>query len=213
MERIYLDNNATTIVDPKVKSAMDPFFCDMYGNPNSLHSFGTETHPAMKIALDRLYTGIGAHDEDDIIITGCATESNNTVIKGVYYDHIRNTAKNHVITTQVEHPCVMNAFRFLESLGVDVTYLPMNKDGIITADDLRPHIRTGETAFVSVMWANNETGLIFPIREISELCREKGVLFHTDATQSIGKMKVNLTETPVDFLSFSAHKFHGPKGI
>jgi len=213
MERIYLDNNATTIVDPKVKSAMDPFFCDMYGNPNSLHIFGTETHQPMKIAYDRIYAGIGAHDEDDVIITGCATESNNTVIKGVYFDLLRNGPKNHVITTQVEHPCVMNAFRFIESLGVDVTFLPMNKNGIVTAEDIRPHIRPGKTALVSVMWANNETGLIFPMKEIADLCREHDVLFHTDATQAIGKIPVDVSKIPVDFLTFSAHKFHGPKGI
>jgi cysteine desulfurase len=213
MDRIYLDNNATTIVDPKVKASMDPFFCDMYGNPNSLHTFGMETHPAMKIALDRLYAGIGADDEDDIIITGCATESVNAVIKGVYFDHIRGGAKNHIITTQVEHPCATNALRFLETLGVEVTWLPMNSGGIITAEDVRAQLRPGKTALVSVMWANNETGLIFPVREIAELCRAHGVLFHTDATQAVGKLRVDMREVPSDFLSFSAHKFHGPKGI
>ncbi|MGL4368384.1 MAG: NifS family cysteine desulfurase [Spirochaetota bacterium] len=213
MERIYLDNNATTIVDPKVKAAMDPFFCDMYGNPNSLHTFGTDTHPAMKIALDRLYRGINARDEDDIILTSCATESNNTVIKSVYYDVIRKSEMNHVITTQVEHPAVSNSFAFLESLGVEVTYIPMNANGIIDADTLKKHIRPGKTAFVSVMWANNETGLIFPVKELAELCRSHGILFHTDAVQAVGKIRVDVQDVPVDFLSFSAHKFHGPKGV
>jgi cysteine desulfurase len=213
MDRIYLDNNATTITDPKVKAAMEPFFCDMYGNPNSLHSFGTETHPAMKIALDRIYTGIGAHDDDDIIITSGATEGNNAVIKGVYFDHIANGQKTHIITTQVEHPTVSAACKFLESYGVDVTYLPMNKYGIISADDVKKAIKPGKTALVSVMWANNETGLIFPVKEIGELCRSQGILFHTDATQVIGKMKVNMQDVHADFMTFSAHKFHGPKGI
>jgi cysteine desulfurase len=213
MDRIYLDNNATTIVDPKVKSAMDPFYCDMYGNPNSLHSFGTETHPAMKIAFNRLYAGLGAHDEDDIIITSCATEGNNAVIKGVFFDLLRKGVKPHMITTQVEHPTVTNSFKFVESLGAEVTYLPMNRNGIVTADDIKKNIRPGKTALVSVMWANNETGLIFPIQQISQVCRDAGVLFHSDATQAIGKMIVNLSQTPVDFLTFSAHKFHGPKGI
>jgi cysteine desulfurase len=213
MERIYLDNNATTIVDPKVKAAMDPFFCDMYGNPNSLHSFGTETHPAMKVAIDRLYAGINAHDDDDIIINSGASEGNNTVIKGIYFDLIHNGSKNHVITTQVEHPNITNACRFLESLGVEVTYLPMNRDGIITAADVAAHIRPDKTALVSVMWANNETGLIFPIKEIAQTCRDKGVLFHTDATQAVGKIPIDLQDVKIDFMTFSAHKFHGPKGI
>jgi cysteine desulfurase len=213
MERIYLDNNATTIVDPKVKAAMDPFYCDLYGNPNSLHSFGTETHPAMKIAFDRLYAGLGAHDDDDIIITSCATEGNNAVIKGIFFSLMKKGQSIHMITTQVEHPTVTNSFKFVESLGAEVTYLPMNSDGIVTAEDIKQHIKPGKTALVSVMWANNETGLIFPLKEIGQACRNAGVFFHTDATQAVGKLKIDLTEIPVDFLTFSAHKFHGPKGI
>jgi cysteine desulfurase len=121
MNNVYLDNNATTIVDPRVKDAMEPFFCQMYGNHNSLHSFGTETHPYMRIALDRLYAGINARDDDDLIITSCATEGNNTVLKGVYYDLIHTGRKRRIITTQVEHPCLRNSCAFLESLGVTVT--------------------------------------------------------------------------------------------
>ena len=213
MERIYLDNNATTIVDPKVKAAMDPFFCEYYGNANSLHSFGTETHSEMKLALDRLYAGINAGDEDDIIITSCATESNNTVIKSVYFDTIRGGEKNHIVTTQVEHPCVSSALRFLESLGVEVTWLPMNADGIITTEDLAHAVRPGKTALVSIMWANNETGLIFPVKELSEITHNAGALFHTDAVQAIGKVPVDVRKSDIDFLAFSAHKFHGPKGV
>jgi cysteine desulfurase len=213
MDRVYLDNNATTIVDPKVKAAMDPFSCDMYGNPNSLHSFGTEVHGAMRIAMDRLYSGIGADDNDDILLTSCATEGNNSVIKGVYFDVAFRGQKNHMITTQVEHPTVTESFRFLESLGVEVTYLPMNADGLITADDVKKAIRPGKTSLVSVMWANNETGLIFPVKEIGEICRKEGVLFHTDATQAIGKVPVDMQDVYADFLTFSAHKFHGPKGV
>ncbi len=213
MDRIYLDNNATTIVDPRVKEAMEPFHSQLYGNPNSLHSFGTEVHPYMRLALDRLYAGIHARDEDDILVTGCATESNNMVLKGVYYEHIHGGKKNEIVTTQVEHPCVANTCRFLESLGVKVIYLPVNADGIVDADTLRAHIHPDRTALVSIMWANNETGLIFPIRELAGLCREQGILFHTDAVQAIGKLPVDVREAPVDFLSFSAHKFHGPKGV
>ncbi|MCU0236116.1 MAG: NifS family cysteine desulfurase [Acidobacteria bacterium] len=213
MERIYLDNNATTIVDPRVKEAMDPFFCRQYGNPNSLHGFGTEVHPAMRLAMDRLYAGIGAADDDDIVINSCACEGNNHVLLGVYFDLIRQGPRNEIVTTQVEHPCVRNACAFLESLGAKVTYMPVNGDGIVDAGTLRRHIHPDRTALVSVMWANNETGLVFPVRELAEVCRENGVLMHSDAVQAIGKVPVDVASVPVDFLTFSAHKFHGPKGI
>ncbi len=211
--KIYLDNNATTIVDPHVRDAMLPFFSEMYGNPNSLHVFGTEVHPYMKIAFDHLYTGINADDGDDIIVNSCATEGNNTVIKGVYYSHILKGSKKEIITTEVEHPCVISSCKFLEELGVKVTYLPVNVDGIVDVDTLREHLDPDETALVSIMWANNETGLINPVKELAEFCREKNVLFHTDAVQAIGKVKVDVQDVPVDLLTFSAHKFHGPKGV
>jgi len=213
MDRIYLDSNATTIVDPRVREAMEPFFCQQYGNPNSLHGFGTEVHPAMRLAMDRLYSGIGAGDEDDIVINSCASEGNNHVLKGVYYDLIRSGPKKEIVTTQVEHPCVRNSCAFLESLGVKVIYMPVNADGIVDGETLRRHIHPDRTALVSVMWANNETGLIFPVRELAEICRENGVLFHTDAVQAIGKVPVDVGSVPVDLLTFSAHKFHGPKGV
>lgn len=212
MERIYLDNNATTVVDPRVREAMDPFFCQSYGNPNSLHDFGTEVHEAMRIAMDRLYAGIGARDEDDILINSCATEGANHVLKGIWFDLIRTGKKDHVITTQVEHPCVKETCQFLESLGTRVTYLPVNADGIVTPDILAAAL-TDRTALVSIMWANNETGLVFPIADLAALCRERGVLFHTDAVQAIGKVPVDVKMAGVDFLTFSAHKFHGPKGV
>lgn len=213
MNRIYLDNNATTIVDPRVKEAMEPFFCQQYGNPNSLHSFGTEPHPAMRLAMDRIYSGIGAGDEDDIIINSCACEGNNHVLKGIYFDIIRKGPKSEILTSQVEHPCIRNTCIFLEGLGAKVTYMPVNADGIIDAETLRRHIHPDRTALVSVMWANNETGLVFPVQDLAEVCRENGVLFHTDAVQAIGKIAVNVGRVPVDFLTFSAHKFHGPKGV
>jgi len=213
MDRIYLDNNATTIVDPRVKEAMEPFFCQQYGNPNSLHGFGTEVHPAMRLAMDRLYAGIGAGNADDIIVTSCACEGNNHVLKGVYFDLVRSGPKSEILTTQVEHPCVRNTCAFLESLGAKVIYMPVNADGVVDGETLRRFIHPDRTALVSVMWANNETGLIFPVRELGEICRENGVLFHSDAVQAIGKIPVDVNRVPVDFLTFSAHKFHGPKGV
>ena len=208
----YLDNNATTMIDPKVLELMQPYLTQKYGNPSSLHKFGTETHPAISEAIDKLYAGIGARDEDDVIVTSCSTESNNWVIKGVYFDEILGKGKNHIITTEVEHPAVRSTCAFLESLGVEVTYLPVNEDIRVTAQQVREAI-TDKSALVSVMWANNETGVIFPIEEIGQVCKEKGVLFHTDAVQAIGKIPVDVIKTNVDFLSFSAHKFHGPKGV
>jgi cysteine desulfurase len=213
MQRIYLDNNATTIVDPLVAEAMTPFLIRMYGNPNSLHEFGIEVRPYLGLALDRMYAGINAGEDDDIVVNSCATEGNNTVLKGVYHGEILGKGKRRIITTQVEHPSVMHTCEFLENLGVEVVYLPVNREGVVDAPTLVERLEPGNTALVSIMWANNETGLINPVKELAEACRERGVLFHTDAVQAIGKVKVDVQEVPADFLTFSAHKFHGPKGV
>ena len=209
---VYLDNNATTMVDPEVYKAMEPFFCEKYGNPNSLHNFGAGNHPKMVEALNYLYEGINARDEDDIILTANATESNNCVLKGIWIDLILNGTKNHIITTEVEHPSVTAVCKFLEQEGVKVTYLSVNDQGSIDAASVEDAI-TEDTALVSVMWCNNETGKIFPVEEIGKICKSRGVLFHCDATQAIGKIPVDVQKVCVDFISFSAHKFHGPKGI
>jgi len=210
--RVYLDNNATTIVDPHVFSEMEPYFVQKYGNPNSLHSFASETHPALKAAMQKIYAGINAPKEDSVVVTSCATESNNWVLKSIYFEYILTGRKNHIIISEVEHPSVMATAKFIESQGCRVTYLPINKDGLIEAQSVRDNI-TDKTALVSVMMANNETGAIFPVQEIGEICKEHNVLFHTDAVQAVGKIPVNVQSFNVDYLTFSAHKFHGPKGV
>ncbi len=211
--RVYLDNNATTKLDPLVLKKMEPFLKEYYGNPNSLHTYGMEVRPYLNQAMGELYDSLNAPDEDDILITGCATESNNTVLKGLFFKEIlKNPEKNHIVTTSVEHPAIHDTLLFLENYGVEVTYLPVNHDGVVEASQVKEAI-TDKTLLVSMMWANNETGMIFPVEEVSAICREAGVLFHTDAVQAIGKVPVDLTKVPVDYLTFSAHKFHGPKGV
>lgn len=210
--KVYLDNNATTQLAPEAYELMKPFLKEYYGNPNSLHQWGSSTHPALKEAMDKLYAGLGASDLDDIIITSCATESINWVLKGVYFDRILNSDRNEVIISSVEHPAVAASAMFLKSLGVKIIELGVNHEGVSSVKDLKEAI-SDKTALVSIMWANNETGMIFPIEEMTQVAHEHGALFHTDATQAVGKIKVNLTKTGVDFASFSAHKFHGPKGV
>ena len=210
--QVYLDNNATTMVDPKVVDAMLPFFSEIYGNPNSLHKFGTASHPALSKAINQVYTALNAADEDDIVFTSCATESNNWVLQSVFIDHIVNGDKNHIVISEVEHPSVLSTCKFLEEQGVKVTYLPVNEQGRVEPDVVKGFI-TDKTALVSIMWASNETGMINPIKEIGEICKEKGVLFHSDAVQAVGKIPVDLQAVHVDFVSMSAHKFHGPKGV
>ncbi|EAH7031149.1 NifS family cysteine desulfurase [Campylobacter lari] len=210
--RVYLDNNATTQLAPEAYELMKPFLKEHYGNPNSLHQWGSATHPALKEAMDKLYAGLGASDLDDIIITSCATESINWVLKGVYFDRILNSDRNEIIISSVEHPAVAASAMFLKSLGVKVIELGVDHEGVSSVKDLKEAI-SDKTALVSIMWANNETGMIFPIEEMAQITHEYGALFHTDATQAVGKIKVNFAKAGVDFASFSAHKFHGPKGV
>jgi cysteine desulfurase len=210
--RVYLDNNATTIVDPQVKKEMDPFSIEKYGNPNSLHAYAGETHFPLKTAMEKLYAGIHAPKEDSVVITSCATESNNWVLKSIYFEYIATGRKNHIMISEVEHPSIIATAKFIESMGCRVTYLPINSEGIVDVQTVKDNI-TSKTAIVSIMWANNETGAIFPIEEIGEVCKEKGVLFHTDAVQAIGKLPVDVQSFNIDYLTFSAHKFHGPKGV
>lgn len=213
MQEIYLDNNATTMIDPEVFALMKPFLEEKYGNPNSLHRFGQATHKALNEALNKLYSGLGANDLDDVIVTSCATESINWVIKGIYFDEIFNKDKNEIITSGVEHPAVLSSLEFLRTkFGVKITKLPVNNQGTCNISDLQSLI-SDKTALVNIMWANNETGMIFPIKQLCDIAHEHGALFHTDATQAVGKIKVDFRSAGVDFASFSAHKFHGPKGV
>lgn len=214
MNRVYLDNNATTMLDPEAYEAMLPYLKEQFGNPNSLHSYGHETHAALTRAMDQLYAGINANDNDDIVVTSCATESNNWVLKGVYFDILKEQkgGKKRIIVSSVEHPAVGATAAFLESLGVEVTRLDVDNNGLVSPEALKSVI-SDDVALVSVMSANNETGVIFDIKEMAAIAHSNGALFHTDAVQAVGKIPVNVAESNVDFLSFSAHKFHGPKGV
>lgn len=213
MKRVYLDNNATTKLDPIVKVKMQPFFEELYGNPNSLHQYGIEVRPYLNEAMGNMYDALNAPDADDILITSCATESNNTVLKGVFFKHIlRDPSKNHIIASAVEHPSVLETLHFLEENGAEITFVDVDQYGYVSAERVASAI-TDKTILISMMWANNETGMIFPVEEVAQIAKERGILFHTDAVQAIGKVKLDLTATPIDYLTFSAHKFHGPKGI
>lgn len=205
---IYLDNNATTKVDDSVVDAMLPYFNIFYGNPSSMHLFGGQVQKKIKNARQTLADSIGASPEE-IVWTSGGTESDNAAILSALDT---NKGKNHIITTKVEHPAVLSFCNKLRSKGFNVTYLSVDKNGQINLDELKDSI-TSNTAVISVMWANNETGVIFPVEEIGKIAAEKEVYFHTDAVQVIGKIPVNLSNMNINFLSASAHKFHGPKGI
>lgn len=211
--RVYLDNNATTKIDPMVKVKMQPFFEDLYGNPNSLHQYGMEVRPYLNEAMGYMYDALNVPDEDDILITSGATESNNHVLKGLFFKEIlKNPEKNHIVCTAVEHPAILDTLHFLSEYGVEVTYVDVDHDGYISAETMEAAM-TDKTLLVSMMWANNETGIIFPVEKVAAIAHSKGILFHTDAVQAIGKVAIDLSKVPVDYLTFSAHKFHGPKGI
>jgi len=209
MKTIYLDSNATTKVAPEAFEAMAPYYKELWGNPSSMHTFGGQLAKDIDNARSQMAKIINAKRSSEIIITSGGTESDNAAIISAIKTH---PDKRHVITTSVEHPAVRNMVQSLEKRGYEITELPVNKDGNLDLDDLRTALRE-DTAIVSIMWANNETGVIFPIEEISKICDEHGVLFHTDAVQAVGKIPIDVQKYPIDMLSVSAHKLHGPKGV
>ena len=209
---IYLDMQSTTPVDPRVLDAMIPYYVGVYGNPHSrTHAYGWESEKAVEEAREHIATLIGA-DPKEIIFTSGATESNNMSIKGVARFFGRSGKKKHIITTQTEHKCVLDSCRHLQDEGFEVTYLPVQNNGLVNLEELEAAIKP-ETALVSIMAVNNEIGVIQPIEEIGRLCRSKKVFFHTDAAQAVGKIPIDVNAMHVDLMSISSHKIYGPKGI
>ncbi|KAL4875635.1 pyridoxal phosphate-dependent transferase [Aspergillus karnatakaensis] len=209
---IYLDAQATTPTDPRVLDAMLPYLTGIYGNPHSrTHAYGWESEKAVEQAREHIAKLIGA-DSKEIIFTSGATESNNMSIKGVARFFGRSGKKKHIITTQTEHKCVLDSCRHLQDEGFDVTYLPVQNNGLINLADLEAALRP-DTALVSIMAVNNEIGVVQPLEEIGKLCRSKKVFFHTDAAQAVGKIPMDVNKMNIDLLSISSHKIYGPKGI
>jgi cysteine desulfurase len=210
MKNIYLDYNATTPIDPRVLEEMMPYLTEYYGNPSSIHSFGRKGKEALDKAREQVSLLISANPKE-IIFTSGGSESANFAIKSTALKGLSDN-KNHLITTKVEHECVLESFMFLERQGFEVTCLDVDSDGLIDLDELRDSIKDN-TALVSCMYANNETGVIFPVEKIAEIVKERGALFHTDAVQAAGKIDIDLNKIPADLLSISAHKFYGPKSV
>ena len=208
MRVIYVDNNATTQVAPEVLEEMQPYFGEFYGNPSSMHSFGGKVGRKLKEARAKVAALLGAAPEE-IIFTSCGTESDNTAIRAAIQSYPN---KKHITTSRVEHPAIKNLFEYLSKNGYRVTFVPVDRQGCLDVDYLYKNLFE-DTAIVSLMWANNESGVVFPIEEISQVVKDRGIVFHTDAVQAVGKIPIDLKKSAVGMFSLSGHKLHGPKGI
>jgi len=208
MRTIYFDNNATTQVAREVLEEMLPYFHDLYGNPSSMHSFGGQVQDKIQEARDKVALLLGAHP-DEIVFTSCGTESDNAAVRGALE---MVPEKRHFVTTRVEHPAIWNLCPYLRKKGYRVTELSVDRKGRLDMDEVRASV-TEDTAIVSVMMANNETGVLFPVEEIARIARSRGITFHTDAVQAPGKIPLDMSRSAIDLLSLSGHKLHAPKGI
>ncbi|HTM08392.1 MAG TPA: cysteine desulfurase NifS [Verrucomicrobiae bacterium] len=206
---VYFDNNATTRIAPEVLAAMQPYLTELYGNPSSIHRFGSDVGRKLQQAREQVATLLGAADPLEIIFTSCGTEGDNAAIRALLE---ARPDKRHIVTTQVEHPAVMGLCQHLEKKGYRITWLGVDSDGMLDPKELKRAL-SDDTALVSIMWANNETGVVFPIKAIGEIVKARGIPLHVDAVQAAGKVALNVRGLPVDLLTISAHKFHGPKGV
>ena len=209
MADIYLDNNATTMVDPTVVDEMLPYFTEQFGNPSSLHSFGDQVGRAIKKARKQVQSILGAEHDSEIVFTSCGTESDSTAILSALK---AQPERKEIITTVVEHPAILTLCDYLEKDGYTIHRLAVDEKGRLDLEEYA-EVLTPNVAIVSVMWANNETGTLFPVEEMAEMANAVGVMFHTDAVQAVGKLPINLKESKIDMLSVSGHKLHAPKGI
>jgi cysteine desulfurase len=208
-DEVYFDNNATTRLLPQVFEAMAPFLTEFYGNPSSIHRFGNQVAQKIGEARAQVATLIGAADPIEIIFTSCGTEGDNAAVRGLLE---ARTGKRHIVTTQVEHPAILGLCQHLEKKGYTVTWLGVNHEGMLDLEELKDSL-TDDTALVTVMAANNETGVVFPIEKIGQILKAKGIPLHVDAVQAAGKIPLQIKDSPVDLLTISGHKFHAPKGI
>lgn len=208
---VYLDNNATTMTDPEVFEAMKPYFCDLYGNPSSMHEFGGQVAKAVEKAREQVKDFIGAKDAKEIIFTASGSEGDNMAIRGILE---ANKNKKHIITTKIEHPAVLNVFKYFEKQGYEVTYLSVDSKGNLDLNELNNSV-TEDTAIVSLMYANNETGVILPVEKAAKIVKQKNpkTKVHVDAVQAAGKIPLDVKNTDIDLLTIAGHKIHAPKGI